>query len=81
MTRQAEQVLEGQLIKQLQSLGHEFVIFKGETALLANFKSQLEKHNNTNFTKIEFANIFNHLNKGNVFERAKILRDKMQQAL
>jgi len=28
MTRQAEQTLENQLIKQLQSLGHEFVGLK-----------------------------------------------------
>ena len=53
MTRQAEQVLENQLVKQLQSLGHQFVAIKDEAALLANLKSQLEKHNNTTFTPID----------------------------
>ena len=41
-------------------------------------KAQLEAHNNLSLTDKEFARVLNHLNKGNVFERAKILRDKMQ---
>ena len=43
---------------------------------LANLKRQLEKHNKTSFSDSEFKRITNHLNKGNVFEKAKILRDK-----
>lgn len=39
--------------------------------------AQLETHNNTKLTDSEFKKVLNHLNKGNVFERAKILRDKM----
>ncbi|MDA8576319.1 HsdR family type I site-specific deoxyribonuclease, partial [Candidatus Marinamargulisbacteria bacterium] len=75
--RQPEQALEDELVAQLQKLGHTFVKIKDETDLLANLKQQLEIHNNTQLTDSEFKKVLNHLNKGNVFERAKILRDKM----
>ena len=78
MTRQSEQILENELVKQLQSLGHSFVEIPDENALVTNLKSQLEKHNKLTLSDKEFAKVLNHLNKGNVFERAKILRDKMQ---
>ena len=78
MTRQSEQILENELVKQLQSLGHSFVQIHDESALVANLKSQLEKHNKLKLSDKEFAKVLNHLNKGNVFERAKLLRDKMQ---
>jgi type I restriction enzyme R subunit len=78
MTTQPEQVLETNLVKQLNELGHESVIIKNETDLLANLKSQLEKHNEISLSDKEFNKILNHLNKGNVFEKAGILRDKMQ---
>ena len=78
MTRQSEQILENELVKQLQSLGHSFVEIPDERALVANLKSQLEKHNKLSLSDKEFAKVLNHLNKGNVFERAKLLRDKMQ---
>ena len=77
MTTQPEQVLESNLIKQLNSLGHKSVTIKNEADLLANLKSQLEIHNKTTFSNKEFSKILNHLNKGNVFEKAGILRDKM----
>lgn len=80
MTTQAEQILENNLVKQLIALGYGFVVIKDEADLLANLKTQLEKHNQTTFTDKEFDRILNHLNKGNVFERAKILRDKMHLA-
>ena len=79
MNIQPEQVLEDNLIKQLTNLGYDQVKIKNETELLKNLKTQLEKHNNAAFSEEEFAKILNHLNKGNVFERAKILRDKMPQ--
>ena len=78
MTRQSEQILENELVKQLQSLGHSFVEIPDEKALVTNLKSQLEKHNKLNLSDKEFAKVLNHINKGNVFERAKLLRDKMQ---
>lgn len=77
MNIQPEQILEDNLVKQLNKLGYKSVKIKNESGLLDNLKNQLEKHNNTVFSKEEFAKILNHLNKGNVFERAKILRDKM----
>lgn len=78
MVIQPEQVLEDKLVDQLKSLGYGYVTIKDEKALLSNLKAQLEKHNQTIFTDKEFTRVLNHLNKGNVFERAKILRDKMQ---
>ena len=76
MSRQSEAVLEENLVKQLTSGGYEKVIIKDEDDLLSNLKSQLEKHNKTTLSDTEFDRILNHLNKGNVFEKAKILRDK-----
>jgi type I restriction enzyme R subunit len=78
MTRQSEQILENNLVQQLTELGYSFVEVKDEQALLSNLKSQLEKHNKETFSKTEFAKILNHLNKGNIFDRAKTLRDKFQ---
>ncbi|MBD3829552.1 MAG: type I restriction endonuclease subunit R [Arcobacter sp.] len=76
MNKQSEAVLEENLVKQLVSQGYEKVTIKDEEQLKANLKSQLEKHNKTTLSNTEFAKILNHLNKGNVFEKAKILRDK-----
>ena len=76
MATQSEALLEANLIKQLVSLEYEKVSVVSEDELLANLKSQLEKHNKKSFTASEFKRITNHLNKGNVFEKAKILRDK-----
>lgn len=82
MTTQPEQLLEDNLIKQLTTdLGYTYVTIQDEAALLANLKVQLEKHNNLKLTEKEFGQVLNHLNKGNIFERAKILRDKMQLTL
>jgi type I restriction enzyme R subunit len=78
MTTQSEQILENNLITQLESLGYKAVAIKDEKDLLSNLKKQLETHNKTTLTQKEFSQVLNHLNKGNVFERATILRDKMQ---
>jgi type I restriction enzyme, R subunit len=76
MSTQSEAILEENLLKQLVSLGYEKVLIRDEAELLANLKKQLERHNKTTLDEVEFARILNHLNKGNVFEKAKILRDK-----
>ena len=76
MATQPEAVLEAKLIEQLVSLEYERVAVVNEDALLTNLKRQLEKHNKTSFSDSEFKRITNHLNKGTVFEKAKILRDK-----
>ena len=71
-----ESVLETQLIEKLQKIGYQYVPISNETELIANLKTQLEKHNNTTFSKTEFDRILNILNKGNVFEKAKTLRER-----
>lgn len=76
MTKQSEGVLESNLIKQLEEMKYERVTIRNETDLLANLKTQLEKHNKTTFAVKEFGQIINHLAKGNVFDKAQTLRDK-----
>ena len=77
MTTQAEQILENKLIEQLVELGYKKVNITNEESLLENLKLQLEKHNKTELSDNEFSQILNHIGKGNVFERAKILRDRV----
>jgi type I restriction enzyme R subunit len=77
MTSQSEQILEEKLIQQLASNGYEKIIIKDEKELIANLKTQLEKHNNKTFTDSDFKQILTHLTKSNnVFEKALLLRDK-----
>jgi type I restriction enzyme, R subunit len=76
MAVQSEQILEQQLVAQLQKLGYALVVIKDETALIANLKTQLEKHNNCVFSKTEFDKVMNVLSKGSVFEKSKTLREK-----
>lgn len=75
MSKQSEQILEEQLILQLQKLGYQFVSIANEKSLLANLKVQLEKHNGIIFSNEEFDKVINILNKGSVFEKAKLLRE------
>lgn len=76
MAKQPELVLEEQLVGQLQKLGYGLVFLKDENELISNLKSQLEKHNNIQFTDKEFERVMNILSKGSVFEKAKSLREK-----
>jgi type I restriction enzyme R subunit len=78
MSIQSEQQLEDNLIAQLESLKYKRVKILNEDALLLNLKRQLEIHNDTIFSNFEFKRILNILNKGNVFTKAKILRDQQQ---
>ncbi|KLN62180.1 deoxyribonuclease HsdR [Kiloniella spongiae] len=77
MNTQTEQQLENALIAQLQTLGWEKVSITDEEALVANLKAQLEKHNKVSISDFEFSQILNKIAKGNIFEKAKILRDKI----
>ena len=77
MTTQSEQALENGLIQQLETLGFEKIQINDENELNSNLKRQLEKHNKTKLSKEEFNQILNRLNRGNLFEKAKILRDKI----
>ena len=76
MSKQSEQILEEQLVAQLQKLGYKYAVIADEKSLLANLKMQLEKHNHIQFSNSEFEKVSNILNKGSVFEKAKVLREK-----
>jgi type I restriction enzyme R subunit len=76
MAKQPEQILEEQLVEQLQKLNYSLVHINNENELIANLKSQLEKHNNITFSNTEFEKVLNILSKGSVFEKAKTLREK-----
>lgn len=78
MSSQPEYILEQKLIEQLLALGHKKVKICNEAELIRNLKTQLEIHNKKIFSDKEFEKILNHLSKGNVFEKAKILRDRFQ---
>ncbi|MCH7410194.1 type I restriction endonuclease subunit R [Belliella sp. DSM 111904] len=76
MSKQSEQILEEQLIAQLQKLGYAYLPIADEKALIANLKSQLEKHNQISLSDAEFDKVINLLNKGSIFEKSKTLRQK-----
>lgn len=76
MSKQSEAQLENNLIKQLVGLGYQNVTIPDGDALVSNLKLQLEAFNKTAFSTKEFDTILNHLTKGNVFEKAKTLRDR-----
>ncbi|MGH1429366.1 MAG: type I restriction endonuclease subunit R [Arenicella sp.] len=64
------------LAKQTSGLGYTRVQITNDEELRANLKKQLEAHNKIELSQGEFNKILNHLDKGSVFERAKILRDR-----
>ncbi|MEM5566933.1 type I restriction endonuclease subunit R [Psychroserpens sp. AS72] len=76
MTKQPEAILEYNLIQQLVGLDYQLVKIPDGNALVSNLKAQLEGFNKTVFSTKEFDTILNHLAKGNVFEKAKTLRDR-----
>ena len=80
MTTQPEYIIEENLVEQLQELGYTKVNIKDEVELLANLKKQLEKHNKASFSEAEFRQILNQLSKGNIYEKAKTLRDRITYA-
>ena len=77
MTKQPEYILEENLISQLVDLGYKKVVIKDEDDLISNLKSQLEKHNKASYSEKEFKQVLNQLSKGNIYEKAKTLRDKI----
>lgn len=78
MTTQSEAALESQLINRLKQGGYEEISVKDEASMLANFKKQLEKHNNIDLDAREFERILVYLRSSSVFESSKKLRDKYQ---
>jgi len=77
MTPQPEQTMENNLIEQLKALGYKNIRITNESDLLENLRSQLEVHNKTQISKNDFKQILNYINKGNIFERARVLRDRV----
>lgn len=75
---ESEAQLEQNLIDRLTGLGYEPVTIRSAADLTANLKTQLEKHNKTQLSPDEFKRVLNHLDKGNVFDRAERLRDRME---
>lgn len=75
---QSEAQLEESLIQRLTGLGYTRVAINSADELRANLKQQLEIHNKIELSQGEFNKILNHLDKGNVFQRAKTLRDRYQ---
>lgn len=78
MKTQLEDTLEKNLVFQLVGVGYEFVEINNEADMLANLKVQLEKHNGLTepLSDREFEQVKEYLNQGDIFERAKRLRDK-----
>jgi type I restriction enzyme R subunit len=76
MTHQSEATLEKKLIDQLVGLGYKQVEIRSESDLLDNLKQQFEIYNEVSLSDQEFKRVLNILNKGSVFERAKLLRQK-----
>jgi type I restriction enzyme, R subunit len=75
---QSEAQLEEQLIQRLMGLGYERVSITNADELRSNLKRQIEVHNKLDLSQGEFNKVLNHLDKGNVFQRAKTLRDRYQ---
>lgn len=76
MSKQSEQILEEQLVGQLQKIGYKRISILDEKTLLANLKTQIEKHNRIQLSDSEFEKVLNILSKGSVFEKAKTLRER-----
>ncbi|KDC50747.1 type I restriction endonuclease subunit R [Pseudoalteromonas fuliginea] len=81
MNYQSEQQLEDNLIAQLSEQGFTRVILKDNAALEVNLKLQLEKVNSCTLSDTEFTQILGKLGKGNIFAKAKILRDQLDVTL
>jgi len=75
---QSEQELENKLVAQLAKQGFERVKITDAKSLRANLKAQLSKLNGLDISDAELKQIRNALVKGNVFDKAKILRDRLQ---
>lgn len=75
---QSEAQLEEGLVNRLIGLGYAPVTLPDMAAVRDNLRVQLGKHNGVTLSDAEFAKVINHLDKGNVFDKAKTLRGRMQ---
>jgi type I restriction enzyme R subunit len=81
MAYQSEQQLEDKLIVQLSTQGFELVALANNAALESNLKTQLEKVNHCTLSEREFTQVLGKLEKGNIFTKAKTLRDQLDITL
>ena len=81
MDYQSEQQLEDKLIVQLSTQGFEVVTLADNSALESNLKTQLEKVNHCTLSEREFTQVLGKLEKGNIFTKAKTLRDQLDITL
>jgi type I restriction enzyme R subunit len=75
MATQSEAALEENLIKKLAEGGYQRVKINDKTDLENNFRTQLEKFNKIKLEDHEFKQILTFMEAGNVFDKAKKLRD------
>jgi len=75
---QSEAQLEAGLVTRLTGLGYERVSIPDMSSLHANLRIQLGRHNGLTLSDDEYERVLNHLDKGNVFERAKTLRGRFR---
>ena len=78
MVVQSEAMLEKSLINRLEDQGYKYIEIKDEKELNQNFKKQLEKLNNIELSEEELERILIHLDKGSIFRKAEILRDRYE---
>ncbi|MGL6132526.1 MAG: type I restriction endonuclease subunit R [Fusobacteriaceae bacterium] len=71
---QSEAELEKNFIELLVTGGYERVVIKDAENLKKNFKIQLQKHNEIDFTEGEFNIVLNYLDGGSIFEKSEKLR-------
>lgn len=76
MSTRPEALLEAELVTQLRGMGYGQVTITDDASLLANLQAQLEAFNATTFTQRDMTRILNHLQKGTLYDRSKILRDR-----
>lgn len=81
MSYQSEQQLEDNLLSQLNQQGFSVISIKDNDELEANLKTQLEAVNQCTLSDTEFRQVLGKLEKGNIFTKAKILRDQLDVTL
>ncbi|WP_394201645.1 type I restriction endonuclease subunit R [Shewanella waksmanii] len=77
MSTQSEAQLEKELIDQLVAADFKLVDIGNAEALKANLKTQLEKANGVTLTEREFESVLIKLEKGNIFDKSKRLKGKV----
>jgi len=77
MSTQTERQLETALVERLANMGWTPVNIPDEDALVDNLKAQIESHNGVTLSQAEFDQVLNALSRGNIFDKAKTLRDML----